>query len=95
MRKEKIIMSITIGISAFVLVAIMFMQFKVVQQTDRTSIETMTESELRSELIAWREKYSELELKYQEVLTKIQEYKEEYKSDEETEMLLEKHYKCC
>jgi hypothetical protein len=76
MKKEKIVMAITIGISAFVLVAVTFMQFKVVQQTDITSIETMTESELRSELIAWREKYSELQLKHQDVLIKIEEYKE-------------------
>ena len=89
MKKEKIVMAITIGISAFILAAIMFMQFKVVEQTDRTSIETMTESELRSELIAWREKYEELELKHEEVVIKIEEYKEEYKSDEETEKLLE------
>lgn len=90
MKKEKIVMAITIGISAFVLVAVMFMQFKVVEQTDITSIETMTETELRSELIAWREKYEELQLKYEETLIKINEYKEEYKSDEETERLLEK-----
>lgn len=89
MKKEKIVMSITIGISSFILVAIMFMQFKVVEQTDRISIETMTESELRSELISWREKYEELEAKYDEVIIKIEEYKEEYKSDEETEKLLE------
>lgn len=88
-KKEKIIMSITIGISAFVLVAIIFMQFKVVRQTDITSIETLTETELRSELIAWREKYEELQLKYEETVTKIQEYQEEYKSDEQTERLLE------
>lgn len=90
MKKEQIVMAITIGLSSFILVAIMFMQFKVVEQTDKTSIETMTETELRSELLAWREKYEELELKRQEVLTKIEEYKEEYKSDEETERLLEK-----
>ena len=72
------------------LVAIMFMQFKVVYQTDITSIETMTESELRSELISWREKYEELQAKKEEVTTKINEYKEEYKSDEETRVLLEK-----
>lgn len=93
MKKEKIVMAITIGISAFVLVAVAFMQFKVVQQTDITSIETMTESELRSELLAWREKYEQLQLKYEEVSTKINEYKEEYKSDEETEILLGKELK--
>jgi len=90
MKKEKIVMAITIGISAFIFAAVMFMQFKVVRQTDLTSIETLTESELRSELIAWREKYEQLQIKHQETVTKIQEYKEEYKSDEETERLLEK-----
>lgn len=93
MKKEKIVMAITIGISAFILVAVMFMRFKVVERTDRVSIETMTESELRSELISWREKYAELQLKYQDVITKIEEYKEEYKSDEKTEKLLEKELK--
>jgi uncharacterized protein YlxW (UPF0749 family) len=44
-------------------------------------------------MINWREKYTELELKYQEVLIKIEEYKEEYKSDEETEKLLENELK--
>lgn len=89
MKKEKIVMAITIGLSMFILVAVMFMQFKVVKQADITSIETMTESELRSELIAWREKYEELQVKHQDIITKIQEYQEEYKSDEETEKLLE------
>ena len=89
MKKEKIVMAITIGISALVLVAVMFMRFKVVERTDRIAIETMTESELRSELISWREKYAELQTKQEDVLTKIEEYKEEYKSDEETEKLLE------
>lgn len=93
MKKEKNVMAITIGISTFILVAVMFMRFKVVERTDMTSIETMTESELRSELIAWREKYEELQVKHQEVVTKIKEYKEEYKSDEETEKLLEKELK--
>lgn len=93
MKKEKIVMAITIGISAFILVAVMFMRFKVVERTDMVSIETMTESELRSELIAWREKYTELQSKHQDVVTKIEEYKEEYKSDEETERLLEKELK--
>ena len=89
MKKEKIVMSITIGLSVFILVAVMFMQFKVVKQADITSIEVMTESELRSELISWREKYDELQVKNLDIITKIQEYKEEYKSDEETEILLE------
>ena len=89
MEKEKKIMIVTISIMSLILVCVMFMQFKVVKQADITSIETMTESELRSELIAWREKYEELQVKHQDIITKIQEYQEEYKSDEETEKLFE------
>lgn len=88
MKKEKIVMSITIGISAFILVAVIFMQFKVVEKTDKTAIELMTESELRSELISWREKYDQLQAQYQDTLTKLEDYKQEFKSYEETEALL-------
>ena len=36
--KEKLVMSITIGIACFALMLVMFMQFKVVKQTDITAI---------------------------------------------------------
>ena len=75
--KEKLVMSITIGIACFTLMLVMFMQFKVVNQTDITEIETMRESELRLELSSWNEKYDELNTKYQEVISKIEEYKNE------------------
>ena len=59
-KKGKITMTVIIGIMCFILVYIMFMQFKVVKQTDITAIETMRESELRLELANWNEKYNEL-----------------------------------
>ena len=43
MKKGKIVMTITIGLMCFVLVYVMFLQFKVVEQTDLTEIETMQE----------------------------------------------------
>ena len=64
--KEKVVMAIAIGIACFSLMLVMFMQFKVVRQTDITAIETMRESELRLELTNWNEKYKELEEKYLE-----------------------------
>ena len=87
--KEKIVMSITIGIACFALMLVMFMQFKVVKQTDITAIETMRESELKLELSSWNEKYNELNEKYEEVVAKIEEYKNEKISDEKTAQLLE------
>ena len=87
--KEKIVMSITIGIACLALMLVMFMQFKVVKQTDITAIETMKESELRLELKNWNDKYDELNGRYEELTSKIEEYKNEKESDAKTYQLLE------
>ena len=88
-NKEKLVMSITIGIACFALMLVMFMQFKVVKQTDITAIETMRESELKLELSSWNAKYNELNEKYAEVVSKIEEYQNEMESDEKTAVLLQ------
>jgi len=88
-KKGKITMTITIGISCFVLVLVMFMQFKIVNQTDITSIENLRESELRTELANWKSKYEETDQKYQETVAKIEEYKMTKESNEETEKLID------
>lgn len=93
MKKEKIVITITVGIACLILVMVMFMQFKVTNRIDLASIETMTESELRSELVDIRERYEQLNIQYAETLVKLQEYKEEYKTDEETRVILEKELK--
>ena len=87
--KEKLVMSITIGIACFALMLVMFMQFKVVKQTDLTSIENMREEELRTELSEYRKKYSEIQEKYEETMNKIAEYQTEKESDEKTAKLLQ------
>lgn len=88
-NKEKLVMSITIGIACFALMLVMFMQFKMVEQTDITAIETMRESELKLELSSWNEKYNELYTRYVEVVTKLEEYKNESVSDQKTAQLLQ------
>ena len=50
MKKGKITITITIGLACFVLVLIIFMQFKVIYQTDIASIDTMRAEELKTEL---------------------------------------------
>ena len=87
--KEKIVMSITIGFACFALMLVMFMQFKMVEQTDITAIETMRESELKLELTSWKEKYNQINERYQEVIAKIEEYRNESVSDQKTAQLLE------
>lgn len=89
MKKGKIAMIITVGIVCFILALVMSMQFKVVQQTDITSIETMREAELRTELSNWKQKYEEVNKKYEETTGKVQEYKEKKQSDNETSTLLQ------
>lgn len=89
MKKGKITVVITIAIACFALVTIMFMQFKIINQTDITSIEAMTEQELRMELATWRQKYEQAQVIYQENLEKLQEYKEKVKSDAESSKLIE------
>ena len=88
-KKGKIVMSISIGLSCFVLAMVMFMQFKVVNQTDITSIENMRESELRAELSNWKEKYEDVNLRSEEVNKTLQEYRNKEKSDNETAKLLQ------
>lgn len=89
MKKGKIIMTVTIGIACFLLVMIIFMQFKMVHETDITSIDTMRESELRKELASWKSKYEDVEQKYTEVSEKLKSYKEESNNDIETKKKLE------
>lgn len=87
-KKGKITMTITIGIACFVLVLVMFMQFKIVNETDITSIENMRETELRTELANWKTKYDETNAQYEEVQSMIEEYNQTKESNEETEKLV-------
>lgn len=89
-KKGKITMTITLGIACFALVMVMSMQFKIVNETDITSIENMRETELGTELANWKTKYEETNQKYEETISKINEYKETKQSNEETSKLVEK-----
>lgn len=89
LEKAKITMYITIVAVCLILGLVMSAQFKVVNQIDVTSIETMRESELRTELASWKGKYEELNQKYHDTLTKISEYKETSESYDETYELLQ------
>lgn len=89
LKKGKITMIITVGIACFCLVLVMFMQFKIVNETDITSIENMREAELKTELANWKSKYDEANKSYEETIAKIEEYKTTKESNEETEKLVD------
>ena len=80
MKKGKITICITIAIACFALATVMCMQFKVVKETDITSIETMREEELRTELANWKKMYKEAQEQYNEKTAKLAEYKEKEQS---------------
>ena len=77
MNKDKLIMTISIGFTALVLSAVTFTQFKTVEQTDITAIETMRETELRAELSSWKTKLDEVSLKLTDTQNTINQYKTE------------------
>lgn len=88
LKKGKITMIIIAGIVCFILALVMSMQFKIVNEIDITSIENMRETELRTELANWKQKYEETNAKYEETINMINEYKETDKSNDETEEVI-------
>lgn len=92
-KKSRIVMTVTIGIMCFILVMIIFMQFKVVNQTQETNIDVMQETELRQELANWKNKYEETKAKYDETVEMLQTYKEETVAESDTRQTLETELK--
>lgn len=90
MEKGNGAITITIGIMSFLLVLVMFMQFKVVEETDIAGIETMRETELRLALADWKEKYEETNKKLEDNKEKIDEYEEKLSDNKEASEILEK-----
>ena len=89
MKKGKITMIITAGIACFALVLVMTMQFKIVNEADITSIESMRKSELSTELANWKTRYDEVNKQYEETTAMIEEYKNNKESNEETSNLMD------
>ena len=92
-KKEKIIMTVTIGIMCFLLVMIIFMQFKVVQESEKTDINTLQATELRQELANWKTKYEDAKEKYDETAETLKTYKEESSAESKTKQTLEEELK--
>lgn len=90
MKKGKITVVITIAIACFALATIMCMQFKIVKETDITSIETMKEEELRQELANWKQLYKEAQEQYDSKTEKLDEYRQQQQSTEESSKIIEK-----
>lgn len=93
MRKGKITMTITIGMMCFVLVYVMCLQFRVIEETNIAEIEDMREAELTESLAEWKTKCEELEVLIKEREEKIEEYEESMVTSKEASEILEQELK--
>lgn len=83
-------MTIIIGFVCLILVSVMFAQFKTIEETDITGIETAREAELQAMLANWKTKYEEIEEKLEETNAKIEEYQTKIDLNEQASELLDK-----
>lgn len=89
LKKDKITISVIIGLMFFVLTIVIFVQFKTIKYTDINALETMQESELRKEITGIKTKYEETLTKLEETNGMIKEYEETINTDKEASILLQ------
>lgn len=92
-KKNEIIMAVIIGLVCIVFFAVMFMQFKTVEETDITAIENMRETELRTAISEWKGKYEDAQEQLTVNRKSIKEYKEKIEKNEEASELIDKDLK--
>ncbi len=88
MKKGKVTITITIGLVFLILTAVMFVQFKTINQTDITSLENMREDELRTEISSFKQKIEDLNKEITDTDSKIAEYQKAIDSNKEASELL-------
>lgn len=89
MKRENRVMAITLGIVCFVLVLVLFIQFRTIEETDISGIEAMQETELKEALSEWKTKYEDVNTKLEDTNSKIREYQEKKESNTEATELVE------
>ncbi len=89
MNKDKLVINITIGITTLILVCVIFVQFRIVNETDVAQIESMREDELKEAVVEWKEKYNKTSEKLEETNKKLKEYNDKIQSNEEAKDLIE------
>ena len=93
MKKEKFILYLTIIVICMILSCIILMRFKVVEETDLKSEESLIESELRTEIASYKDKYNEAQEELETINNKIEEYKEQIEKNETNSDLITQELK--
>lgn len=89
MKKGKLTITITMGLVVLIFTALLFVQFKTINQTDITALENMREDELKSEISNFKQKSEELRKEIEETDKKIKEYNETISTGKEASELLQ------
>lgn len=90
MKKGQVTITITIGLVICILTAVIFVQFKTINQTDITSLENMREDELRTEISNFKQKVEEISKEIADTDSKIVEYQEAINTNKEASDILTK-----
>lgn len=88
-RADITAVTVVVFIVCIVLVSVMLMQFRTVEQTDITEIENMRESELRTTLSEWKTKYEDVTTQLEETNKRIQEYEKTIQDNEAASELID------
>lgn len=88
MKKGQVTITITIGLVILILTAVIFVQFKTINQTDITSLENMREDELRTEISNFKQKVEEITKEIAGIESKIADYQEAINTNKEASELL-------
>lgn len=88
MEKGKKVISLVIFLITVVLVALIFIQFRTVEETNSIGIDSMQEEELRKEILEWKNKYEEVAERLNENNLKIDEYTNIIQNNQQASELL-------
>lgn len=83
-------MTVIIGLVCVVFFAVMFMQFKTIEETDITAIENMREAELRTAISEWKGKYEDTQKQLENNRKSVKEYQETIDKNGEASELVDK-----
>ncbi len=89
MEKGKVVISIIVFFVSIMLVSLISIQFRTVEESQSIGIETMREDELRQEIVNWKTKYNEINEKLQSNNQKIEEYTNTIHNNQEASELLD------
>lgn len=90
MKRDKIIVRITVLFMCIILTCVIFMQFKTAWQTNLTDIKNMNEDELKSEILLWQNRYNEIDQKLKNRNQTIDEYESILQNNDETAKVIDK-----